>query len=117
MAVHGLFGDRDGLFEEIDVASVALRLAFLLVLSDFCEAEALPEDHFLRVEDFSVHFVAEESLMDKVVLVFLLKGEDDLLVVNAFCVFDVCQVGKALPRGVVGGLGSAVFAALVAGEV
>lgn len=114
MAVHGLFGNRNGLFEKVGVAPVALRLAFLLVFANFCEAEAFPEDHLLRVEYFSVQLVVEECFMDEVILVVLLKGEDYLLVVDAFCVLDVCQVGKALPGG---GLGPAVFAAVVAGEV
>lgn len=98
MAGHGFFWDRDGLFEEVGVAPVTLRFTLFLVLTDLCEAETLPEDHFLRVEDLSVHFVVEESLMDEVIVVVLFEGEDYLLIVYALCVLDVCQVGKALSR-------------------
>lgn len=118
MAGHGLFWDRDGFLKQVGVAPVALRLTFFLVLTDLCEAETFAEDHLLRVEDLPVHFVVEESLMDEVVVVVLFEGEDYLLVVDAFGVLDVGQVGKALSRALgVGGLGSAVLAALVAGEV
>lgn len=61
------------------------------MFSDLCEAEAFPEDHLLRVEYFSVHLVAEQRLVNKVILVLAaLKGEDYLLVINALSILYVC---------------------------
>lgn len=99
MTGHGLFRDRDGFLEKVAVSSVALGLELLVIFSDFCETETFPEDHLLRVKDFSVDLGAEQRLMNKVVVVVLiaLEGEDYLPVIYALGILYVCKVREALP--------------------
>lgn len=90
LTTHHFFRDRDGFLQHSSVTvAAAVGFNLVIVLSDLCEAETLPEDHLLRMEGLPAS--EERFLQGMLLTVVALEGENDLffLIVDTLSILEI----------------------------